>query len=103
MASGKKTLEIRRWRPDLAATEDLPIVENGRFLTQDGDEDRNGAAVAIVKVKTVRPFVLSDMEAACASYFEDGWFAWELVDVRPVHAARHIVAARGIYAVEFAP
>lgn len=47
-------------------------MENGRFLHNDGDEDDNGTAVAIVRVKTVRPFILADMQAACASYFEDG-------------------------------
>ena len=41
-------------------------------------------AVAIVRVKAVRPFILADMQAACASCFEDGWLAWELSDIRPV-------------------
>lgn len=56
-------------------------MENGRFLHNDGDEDDNGTAVAIVRVKTVRPFILADMQAACASYFEDGWLAWESIGV----------------------
>ncbi len=59
-------------------------MENERFLHNDGDEDDNGIAVAIVRVKAVRPFILADMQAACASYFEDGWLAWELSDIRPV-------------------
>lgn len=59
-------------------------MENERFLHNDGDEDDNGIAVAIVRVKAVRPFILADMQAACASYFEDGWLAWVLSDIRPV-------------------
>lgn len=50
-------------------------MENERFLHSDGDEDDNGTAVAIVRLKAVRPFILADMQAACASYFEDGWLA----------------------------
>ncbi|WP_339432591.1 MULTISPECIES: ASCH domain-containing protein [unclassified Pseudomonas] len=101
IASGEKTLEVRRWFPDLDPFEDLLIVENGRFLHNDGDEDDNGIAVAIVRVKAVRPFVLADMQAACASYFEDGWLAWELSDLRPVTHSVAIRAARGIYEVDF--
>lgn len=83
--------------------EDLLIVENGRFLRQEHDEDYDGIPVAIVKVKAVRPFTLSDMEAACASYFEEGWLAWELASVRPVQATDRVLAARGIYTVDWQP
>lgn len=81
--------------------EDLLIIENRRFLHNDSDEDDNGIAVAIVRVKAVRPFILADMQAACASYFEDGWLAWELSDLRPVTHSVAIRAARGIYEVDF--
>ncbi|WP_353048826.1 ASCH domain-containing protein [Pseudomonas fluorescens] len=101
IASGEKTLEVRRWHPDLDPTEDLLIVENERFLHADGDEDEDGIAVAIVRVNAVRPFILADMQAACASYFEDGWLAWELSDVRPIKHPVTIRAARGIYEVDF--
>ena len=92
---------MRRWYPNLDPSDDLLIVENGRFLYSDGNEDDNGIAVAIVRVKAVRPFVLADMQAACASYFEDGWLAWELSDLRPVTLSVGIRAARGIYEVDF--
>lgn len=101
IASGVKTLEVRRWYPDLAPCEDLLIVENGRFLHEEGDEDPDGIAVAIVRVKAVRRFVQADMKAACASYFEDGWLAWELSYLRPVTHPVTVRAARGIYEVDF--
>lgn len=101
IASGEKTLEVRRWQANLDPAEDLLIVENGRFLHVDGEEDANGVAVAIVRVKAVRPFVFADMQAACASRFEEGWLAWELSDVRPIKSALPIRAARGIYEVDF--
>lgn len=100
IASGEKTLEVRRWHPGLDPSQDLLIVENGRFLHAEGEEDEDGVAVAIVRVKAVRPFVLEDMQAACANYFEEGWLAWELSDVRPVTPPMPVRAARGIYEVQ---
>ncbi len=101
IAAGLKTLEVRRWRPSLAPSEDLLIIENGRFLHQEGDEDADGVPVAIVRVGAVRPFTPADMAAACASRFEEGWLAWELWDVRPLHTHRRLRAARGLYEVDF--
>lgn len=98
IAAGKKTLEIRRWRPRLLLGEDLLIVENSRFL-KDGDEDR-GAAVAVVRVRAIRPFTRLDLVAACASDFEEGWLAWELSDVRSLANPIPVPAKRKIYEVE---
>lgn len=98
IASGQKTLEVRRWHPHLDPAEDLLIVENGRFLHIEGEED-DGHAVAIVRVKAVRPFVEADIPAACASSYADGWLAWELTDVRPITPPVPVRAARGIYEV----
>ena len=97
IASGEKTLEVRRWHPELEPSEDLLIVENGRFLHLDGEQDAEAMAVAIVRVRAVRPFVLADMPAACANYFEEGWLAWELQDIRPISPPVSMKAARGIY------
>lgn len=100
IASGEKALEVRRWQPNLRTDEDLLIVENNRFLRNESDEDDTGRAVAIVRVAKVRPFAPEDMAAACASYFEEGWLAWELVDVRPLSSTINIKAARGIYELD---
>ncbi|GLK75412.1 RNA-binding protein [Methylopila jiangsuensis] len=101
IASGLKTLEVRRWKPELHPDEDVLIVENKVFLRQDGDEDDAGRVVALARVAVVRPFMPEDMAAACASSFEDGWLSWELTHVRPVTSAIAVKAARGIY--ELAP
>jgi hypothetical protein len=92
IARGEKTLEARRWAPALGPDEDLLIVENGRFLTMDGEVDPDGVALALVRVATVRPFVEADMIAACASSFEPGWLAWELTDVRPLPGRPKVAA-----------
>lgn len=96
-------MEVRRWIPRLAAGEDLLIVENGRFLREDGDVDENGLVVAMVKVTAIRPFLPTDIDAACASYFEEGWYAWELSDIRPLSVPVKVLAAREIYEVDFSP
>ncbi|WP_338882314.1 MULTISPECIES: ASCH domain-containing protein [Xenorhabdus] len=99
IVAGKKTLEIRKWAPNFDCNEDLLIVENQHYLLKEGDEEM-GKAVAIVKVKNVRPFVESDIDAACASYYEAGWLAWELTDVRAIEKPIKMIAKRKIYEVE---
>ncbi len=98
IASGKKTLEIRKWIPDISANEPLLIVENLNYLINEGQVDI-GRALAVVNIKAVRPFIPDDMEAACASYFEEGWLAWEMINVRPVISLLPVSAERKIYNV----
>lgn len=98
IASGRKTLEVRSWTPATWPMDDLLIVENHRRLTVDAPNDRNGKAVAIVRVAHVRPWQPVDAEAACSPY-EPGWHAWELTDVRPILAAVPVVARRRLYRV----
>ena len=99
IALGVKTLEIRKWAPNIDCNEDLLIVENQNCLLKDGDEEM-GEAVAIVKVKNVRPFAKSDIDAACASCYEEGWLAWELTDIRAIETPIKMIAKRKIYEVE---
>lgn len=103
IAAGLKTLEVRRWVPDLRADEDLLIVENNHFLRKNGEQDQDGRAVAIVRVASVRPFVPADTEAACANSFEEGWLAWELTHIRRFSWGAPVLAARGIYEVPLTP
>lgn len=103
IASGLKTLEVRRWTPQILPLQNLLIVENDRFLREDGDQDPDGRAVALVDVTSVRPFVEADITAACASAFETGWLAWQLTNVRPITSPTKILAARGIYDISFDP
>ncbi|WP_053086062.1 ASCH domain-containing protein [Klebsiella michiganensis] len=48
IATGKKTIEVRKWLPNLSPEEDLLIVENLNYLTKDGDEEP-GVALAVAK------------------------------------------------------
>jgi hypothetical protein len=101
IANGQKTIEVRSWKPTLSPNEDLLIVENTKFLRQEGDTDPMGKAVAIVKVKAVREYLKSDIRAACASSWDTGYYSWLLTDIRPVESEATILAARNIYDVDF--
>ena len=103
IATGLKTIEVRRWRPDLAPDEDLIIVQNVRYLMKEGDEDPDGRVVAIVRVGAVRPFTRADMQAACATTFEEGWLGWDLHTVRPVTSSPAVLAARRLYKLILPP
>ena len=100
IASGLKTIEVRSWMPPEDLTGDLLIVENHKFLRNDGDTDPDGKAVAIVKIKKVREYLESDIPAATASRWEPGYYSWELTDVRPLTSDMTVLAARRIYEVE---
>lgn len=100
IARGEKTIEVRSWQPPENFNEDLLIVENKKFLRSDGEVDPEGTPVALVKIKTVRPYEASDIPAACASRWEPGYYSWELTDVRPINSLTQVPAARGIYEVE---
>lgn len=101
IANGQKTIEVRSWIPTISIGQDLLIVENHKFLHNEGETDPDGKAVAIVKIKNIRQFTVDDIPSACASRWEPGYYAWELEDVRPIHSTHKIMAAREIYEVDF--
>jgi len=66
IAQGLKTREIRSWHPGTLPIERLLIVENDRRLTQAGDEDPEGGAVAVVRISDVHDWTPEEAEAACS-------------------------------------
>ena len=103
IAEGRKTLEIRSWRPDHLPVLDLLIVENHKYLTQAGDSDPEGRIVAIVDVIDVRLWLDTDMEAACASRWQPGYWAWSLANMRAVAIDLRVPAERGLYELTIDP
>jgi len=99
IAEGKKTLEIRSWRPAELPLKDLLIVENERRLMQHGEIDPNGCAVAVVDVQGTHEWTPAETAAACSVY-EPGWLAWRIENVRRIHQPFRVLAARKIYQVE---
>lgn len=80
---GKKKLEIRLWQPKSLLLKDLLIVENKNDLIQDGDEEA-GRAVAIVDIEAIHLWAENELELAVALYREDGYWVWEISNVRPI-------------------
>lgn len=100
IAEGRKTIEVRSWQPDRLPLTDLLIIENKRYLTQQGDSDDNGLIVAVVDVVSVRPWLPSEVAAACASKWMPGHWAWNLTNVRRIANPVRAVAARRLYDVD---
>ncbi len=102
IAKGFKTIEVRSWKPTVALHSDILIIENDKFLKEDDEVDFNGRAVALVKIKNVRPFVKEDIEAACATYWAEGYYSWEFYDVREFEHNEQVSARKGIYPLTLA-
>ncbi|HCL5637875.1 TPA: ASCH domain-containing protein [Klebsiella aerogenes] len=99
IVNGLKTLEVRRWAPEIRAGEEILLVENENFLTVDGQEE-TGEAVAIITLGKIREFRQEDIPQACASYYEEGWMAWEIRSVKKIEPPFPVRAARKLYEID---
>ncbi len=99
IANGLKTLEIRRWYPEVGEGEEILLVENENYLKEAGQEDV-GVAVAIITLGKIREFTPEDILQACASYYEAGWLAWEIRTIKKIDSPFSIRAARKFYDVD---
>ena len=98
---GKKTLEIRKWKPDTIPLRNLLIVQNTNRLSRaEMAEDPNGKVVALVDIEAVAEWTEEDLEASCCSEWEMGWFAWKITNVRPVDYPIPVPAKLRIYDVD---
>lgn len=99
IAQGIKTLEVRSWTPEQLPLKNVVIVENQHYLNRDGDEEQ-GLAVAIADIIDAHPWRKDEFEAACASYWADGYSAWVLDNVRPIDPPIAVPAKRKIYLID---
>ncbi|MFN4188956.1 ASCH domain-containing protein [Acinetobacter johnsonii] len=99
ISQGNKTLEIRSWRPEQWPLKDLIIVENKHYLLHEDDEEL-GYAVAMVDVESIHSWREDELDSAMASYWEEGYWAWVLTNVRPIHISMPVIAKRKIYFIE---
>lgn len=99
IAQGLKTLEIRTWQPEYLPLKSLVIVENTQFLTFEYPEEI-GKAVAIVDIESVHPWRADEFNAACASYWTEGYWAWVINNVRPISQPFDVPAKRKIYCID---
>ena len=59
------------------------IIENKNDLIQDEDEEIGGAVV-IVDIEAIHLWAENELELAVALYREDGYWVWEISNVRPI-------------------
>ncbi|RZF53099.1 ASCH domain-containing protein [Acinetobacter halotolerans] len=99
IAQGLKTLEVRSWLPEELPLRNLVIVENQNYLLKDGDEEM-GRAVALVDIESVHAWQQHEVEAAQASRWAEGYYAWVISNIRPFVTPIACIAKRRIYLVE---
>ena len=100
IASGRKTLEIRSWRPAQLPVRGLLIVENNVLLVEEGQFDPNGIALAVVDVEEVHEWRPLEVEAACSTKWLPGYWAWTLSNVRLVSGSIQVAAHRKLYEIQ---
>lgn len=100
ICSGKKSLEIRKWKPVILPLLNLIIVQNNVYLTKEYPVDHNGRAIAMVDIYVIKDWKIEDFNSACGNYFENGLLAWEITNVRLINYCICVPAKLRIYDVE---
>ena len=59
-----------------------------------------GYAVAVVDVESIHSWREDELDSAMASYWEEGYWAWVLTNVRLMHISMPVIAKRKIYFIE---
>lgn len=99
--SGRKVIEVRKWKPDTLPLRDLVIIENSTCLSRkDISHDPNGKVVAIVDILSVSEWKEEELEDACGRYWEDGWLGWKISNIRPITYDQPADAKLRLYEVE---
>ena len=99
IVAGEKVVEIRRWLPPKIPFLDLVLVENEIYLTEEGQEDPNGLARAIVDVTGVHEWAREEAESQGVAWIPN-YVCWELSNVRRIEPPIPCVARRKIYKID---
>ncbi len=97
--AGKKVVEIRRWLPPEIPFLNLVLVENEIYLTEEGQEDPNGLARAIVDITGVHEWTPEGAKSQGVEWSPD-YICWELSNVRCIEPPIPCVARRRIYKID---
>lgn len=99
IVAGKKIVEIRRWLPPKIPFLNLVLVENEIYLTEEGQEDPNGLARAVVDIIGVHGWTREEAESQGIDWIPD-YVCWELSNVRHIVPPIPCVARRKIYKID---
>lgn len=102
--SGSKKVEIRSWLPPRMPFLDLVLVENSKYLN-DGDEDFNGCAKALVDVVDYKRWTYEDFlnqpeSVKLGRVWKEGYYIWILDNIRVIENKKKCLARKGIYLLE---
>ena len=97
--AGKKVVDIRRWHPPEIPFFNLVLVENEIYLTEDGQEDLNGLARAVVDITGVHDWTPKEAKSQGIEWIPN-YFCWELSNVRRIEPPIRCVARRKIYKID---
>lgn len=97
--AGKKVVEIRRWLPPEIPFLNLVLVENEIYLTEEGQEDPNGLARAIVDITGIHEWTPEEATSQGVEWIPD-YICWELSNVRRIEPPIPCVARRKIYKID---
>jgi len=70
-----------------------------KYLIQEYYEDI-GPAIAIVDIESIHLWEQDEFEAACATYWKEGYWAWVIRNVRPIEQYLEVPAKRKLYWIE---
>lgn len=99
IVAGKKMVEIRRWLPPKIPFLNLVLVENEIYLTEEGQEDPNGLARAIVDITGIHDWTPEEAESQGVEWIPN-YVCWELSNVRRIEPPIPCVARRKIYKID---
>lgn len=97
--AGKKVVEIRRWLPPEIPFLNLVLVENNIYLTEEGQEDPNGFARAVVDITGVHEWTRAEAESQGVDWIPN-YICWELSNVRSIMPPIPCIARRKIYKID---
>ena len=97
--AGEKVVEIRRWFPPKIPFLNLVLVENELYLTEEGQEDPNGLARAVVDITGVHEWTHEEAESQGIDWVPN-YLCWELSNVRPIIPPIPCIARRKIYQID---
>lgn len=56
--------------------------------------------VALIDIESVHPWLIQEIDAACATDWAEGYFAWVISNVRPLKQPIEGIAKRKLYRLE---
>jgi len=74
--AGTKRVEIRSWHPPKIPMHDLVLVQNAIYRRQDGQEDPDGIALALVDIVEVHDWTPEEARSQ-GKQWSAGYVCWE--------------------------